>query len=165
MEDFQAWLAAMPVADVRRRIVDLEQQIAQLGREAEVMRLLLAQRGDDEFRPPEPSPSPGVRVGRSAAKRRGRRLSPEREAILRVLSDYPDGASPQDIARRLDKDANPIQTNLSRMTHAEMVERIGTGLYRLPPTHPTEGVLPSPNGNGTLTLDRPSGSEGEAMEP
>jgi Fe2+ or Zn2+ uptake regulation protein len=95
-----------------------------------------------------------------------RRLSPEREAILAALSQHADGASPQDIAHALGKPANAVQTNLSRMTEANMVVRVSTGLYRLPPDDPTEGAhTPNGNGHGTLTLDRPSGSEGEAMAP
>jgi len=155
--DFQAWLAAMPAGEVRRRIGELEQQIAGLQREADLMRVLLTRHGDSATTPEPPAP-------RAGARRRVRRLSPERSAIIAELGQHPSGASPNDIAHALGKPPNAVQTNLSRMTEAGMVERISTGRYRLPPSHPTGGA-PVSNGNGTLTLDKPSGSEGEAMEP
>jgi len=159
MGSFEDWLAAMPVTDVRRRIMELEQELG-------LMRVLLAQH--DQDRPSEPSSSPVVRERVSspagAARRRGTgsRVSPEREAILNVLREHPDGMSPVGVAREIGKEPNPVQTNMSRMTKAGMIVRVGTGLYRLPPPNPTEGAHTS---NGTLTLDEPSGSEGEAMEP
>jgi DNA-binding transcriptional ArsR family regulator len=174
MGSFEDWLARMPVDDVRQHIAALEGKIAELERQADVMRLLVAQHDSAESRPsaPPPSavmrrPSPRISDARTRnrrADRRARRLSPEREAILRVLREHPGGMAPVDVAKVLDKAPNAVQTNLSRMTQAEMVVRVGTGLYRLPPADPTEGAHSS-NGNGTMTLDQPSGSEGEAMEP
>jgi hypothetical protein len=161
MGSFEDWLAAMPVKDVRRRIAELEQELG-------LMRVLLAQH-DQGSRPSEPSSSPVVREPVSSpsglARRRGRgsRVSPEREAILNVLREHPDGMSPVDVARQIGKEPNPVQTNMSRMTKAGMIVRVGTGQYRLPPTEPTVGTSASPN--GTLLLDEPSGSEGEAMDP
>jgi hypothetical protein len=161
MGSFEDWLAAMPVKDVRRRIAELEQELG-------LMRILLAQH-DQGSRPSEPSSSPVVREPVSSpsgvAPRRGRgsRVSPEREAILNVLREHPDGMSPVGVARQIGKEPNPVQTNMSRMTKAGMIVRVGTGQYRLPSTEPTVGT--SASLNGTLLLDEPSGSEGEAMEP
>ena len=164
--DFQAWLAAMPAGEVRRRIGEIEQQITGLQREADLMRILLARHGGSPTSPEPPESARGAHTELVAqrARRRARRLSPEREAILAALGEHADGASPHDIAHALGKPANAVQTNLSRMTEAGMVERISTGRYRLPPNHPTEGA-PASSSNGTLLLDRPSGSNGEAMEP
>jgi hypothetical protein len=157
MGSFEDWLATMPVEDVRHRIADLE-------RELEVMRVLerrhrLTAPSPSTSMPP-PADSPPVTPPRGA---RGRRLSPERTAIIDVLRQHPDGMAPVEVASALGKETNPIQTNMSRMTKAGMIVRVGTGQYRLPPTEPTVGTSASPN--GTLLLDEPLGSEGEAMEP
>lgn len=161
MANFEDWLAAMPVEDVRRRI-------AQLERELELLRVL--DRGyQQEVRPSTPSPSASVPPTHKPAQKvsrvgRGQRLSPERVAILDVIRRNPEGMAPVEVARALGKEPNPIQTNLSRMVQAGMIVRVGTGRYRLPPTEPTEGAHSS-NGNGTMTLDQPSGSDVEAMNP
>ncbi len=59
-------------------------------------------------------------------------MSPERQAIIDVIRQNPDGMSPVEVARALGKEPNPIQTNMSRMVKAEMLVRVGHSLYRLP---------------------------------
>lgn len=161
MGNFEDWLAAMPVEDVRRRIGELE-------RELELLRVLDRQHRQ-EVRPSTPPPSTSVSPAPKPAQKvprtgRGHRLSPERAAILDVIRRHPDGMAPVEVARALGKEPNPIQTNLSRMVTAGMIVRVGTGRYRLPPEQPTEGAHTS-NGSGTLALDPPSGSDEGAMEP
>lgn len=162
MGNFEDWLAAMPVEDVRRRIGELE-------RELELLRVL-DRKHRQGSRPSTPSPSTSVPPAQQPEQKkasgvgRGHRLSPERAAILDVIRRNPEGMAPVEVARALGKEPNPIQTNLSRMVNAGMIVRVGTGRYRLPPEQPTEGTHPS-NGNGTMTLDQPSGSEEGAMEP
>ena len=151
MDSFDGWLAAMPVADVQRQIAEIEDKMADLARRADVLRLLVAQRNEHVHAASPPSASavpltadwPNLVL---AHGRVGRRSSPERANILRILGQRPDGASIQAIADALGKAVNPVSTNLSRMTQAGMIERIGTGLYRLPPGPPTETPPLSVNG-------------------
>jgi len=143
MQDFDGWLAAMPVPDVRRQIAKLEQGIAELERQADVLRVLLAQHPGDGPKP-QRAPARTTRSGTTEIIRRGRdarRRSPQRDAILGVLRERPHGASPQEIATLLDKDdTNSVGTNLSRMAKTGMVIRVSTGLYKLPPTTSTEAA-------------------------
>jgi hypothetical protein len=163
MGNFEDWLAAMPVEDVRNRIAEIE-------RELELLRVL-DRKHRQGVRPSTPSPSVAVPAPADShppqkmlRTGRGPRLSPERRAILEVIRRNPDGMAPVEVARALGKAPNPIQTNMSRMVQANMIVRVGTGRYQLPPDDATEGAQQS-NGSGLMTLDEPSGRDAEAMEP
>jgi len=98
---------------------------------------LLERRHGDGVRLDGSSPSPPMRDQPSTQSPkpqggRGYRLSPERQAIIDVIRQNPDGMSPVEVARALGKEPNPIQTNMSRMVKAEMLVRVGHSLYRLP---------------------------------
>lgn len=129
MGNFEDWFAAMPVEDVRRRIADLEQEL-------EVMRVLERRHGKGARQvtlSSARSPRPEI-TQRDVLDRAGRtyRVSPERQAITDVIRQSPDGMSPVEVARALGKEPNPIQTNMSRMTRAGMLVRVGQALYRVP---------------------------------
>ncbi len=156
MDGYEAWLQAMPVDDVRHRIAELE-------RELEVMRLL--ERQHRQQRRPEEQATPPTTGSVHMPSGRARRMSPEREAIVAVLQEHPEGASPAEVASALGKEQNPIQTNMSRMVKAGQLERVEQGRYKLPPTIQTD----APQQEGRAVLDAfqpaPSGSEVEAMKP
>jgi hypothetical protein len=130
MTAYEAWLAAMPVEDVDERIAELE-------RELQVLRLLKRRRAAavhgehvaEQAKPVLPLP------------RRKRRLSPEREAIVMLIAKNPEGVSPADVSRALEVSPNAAQTNLSRMQEAGMVQRVAQGLYRLPAHIPASEIL------------------------
>jgi hypothetical protein len=128
MGSFDDWLAAMPVEDVRERIAELE-------RELQVMRLL--ERRHQE-RSGQGAGSVERRARRTPRGGRGNRLSPEREAILAVVAEYPDSVGPATVARVLhergmETDTNAVGTNMSRMVRAGQLVRVSQGLYKLPP--------------------------------
>lgn len=155
MDKLDAWLQAMPVDDVRARIAELERELARL-------RLLLAE-------VPKPAPKPTKATAsaprRKAApgRKRSRRLSPERQAILAIVREHPNGVAPADVARRLGKHGGTVQAAMWRMANDQQLVNVN-GLYGLPPTTATEDAGPS-NGNATMPLDQSSGSEVEAMNP
>lgn len=153
MDRLDAWLQAMPVEDVRARIGELERELARL-------RLLLADAPEPaRKRAKATAPRPKAANGR----KRARRLSPERKAILAVVREHPGGVAPADVARRLGKHNGTVQAAMWRMANDEQLVS-ADGLYRLPPTTATEDAVPS-NGNATMPLDQSSGSEVEAMNP
>ncbi len=145
MDRFEAWLAAMPVQEVRDRIDTLRARQAALQRELDVL-LLLEQRHVGQSRPDALTPSSAMPVLKipnpdTDHVKRERKLSPERAAIIESIRQNPEGLSPVEIARRLDKEPNPIQTTLSRMARVGQVHRVGQGLYRLPQTAPAPDLL------------------------
>lgn len=157
MDGYEAWLQAMPVDAVRHRIAELE-------RELEVMRLLERQHRQRR-RPEVQTATPPTTGSVHMPSGRARRMSPEREAIVAVLHEHPEGASPAEVASALGKEQNPIQTNMSRMVKAGQLERVEQGRYKLPPTTQTDTRQPEgPEVQGAFP-PASSGSEGEAMEP
>jgi len=134
MDSYEAWLAAMPVDDVRRRIAQLEQELAGL-------RALVVQK---EQRAPAPEPRRHVITGAQLA--RHRKLSRERKLILDVVQGHPDGASPRAVAealreRGLNVRDNAVQTNMGRMVEAGQLVRLDKGRYRIPEGPPPNGLL------------------------
>lgn len=135
MDSLDAWLAAMPVQDVDRRIDQLEGEL-------EVLRTLKRQRARVGSVGPSPAPADQAtaaetRIEANSTAKRARRLSPERAAIVRQVSGQPDGMSPADVtlalkADGLDADQNAIQTTMSRMARAGQLLRVEYGKYRLP---------------------------------
>ncbi len=148
--DFESWLAAMPVEDVRGRI-------AQLERELEVLRLLEQQHRERGRRPDVSRDQPTVAVAdnhSSSPSRGGRRISPGRAAIMRLIAARPDGMVPIEVTRALSVEQgmtlepNAVQTTLSRMVQAGQLVRT-EGRYQLPheapdpPSQPNLASLPT----------------------
>lgn len=147
MDELNAWLASMPRGAVRARI-------AQLERELEVLRVLQQQHATQPRQAPASQRSPDAAITQTVSTlvSAGRRLSRQRQAIIDVMRGRPDGTSPNEIARALDMAPNAVQTNLSRMTQAGLVVRMGQGRYRLPedegPPEPDGFVLPTTESEG-----------------
>ncbi len=133
MDDFQQWLAEMPVAGVRQRI-------AQLERELEILRLL-----EKQHREAKPSVAPKAPeappVAHSSAKGkvrlRPRAMSPQRVAIREIVRAHPEGIGPAQVASEMRRRGteisdNAAQTNMSRMVERGMLIRAEQGLYKLP---------------------------------
>lgn len=158
MDRLDAWLQAMPVDDIRARISELERELARL-------RLLLADAPKAASKSATVT-APVARPKAARGRKRARRLSPERQAILAIVREHPNGVAPADVARRLGKHGGTTQAAMWRMatqsTPAQLVN-VG-GVYQLPPTTATDDAVPS-NGNATMPLDQSSGSEVEAMNP
>jgi hypothetical protein len=76
----QEWLGAMPREAIEARFREMDREIEFLSE----MLLLSEERG------------PRVSCGG-----RGIKTSPQRERILRVVRDHPDGIGPREVARRL----------------------------------------------------------------
>jgi hypothetical protein len=144
MDDLDAWLAAMPVQDVDRRIRELEGEL-------EVLRTLKRQHAERHHRSrrdvvAESSAIRDVLKGTDRAKTRSRRLSPERVAIIRLISEHPEGMSPANVTRALQEsgmqtEQNPVQTTMSRMAQAGQLLRVEHGRYRLPPETSAASLL------------------------
>lgn len=151
MDSLDAWLAAMPVQDVDRRIEQLEGEL-------EILRTLKRQRARVGSVGAGPAPDRVVSANNrietgsasevlkaSGTAKRARRLSPERAAIIRQIRDQPEGMSPADVtlalkAQGIDADQNAIQTTMSRMARAGQLLRVEYGNYRLP-SHSTAASL------------------------
>jgi predicted transcriptional regulator of viral defense system len=86
-------------------------------------------------------------------RHRGRRA--QREAIIRLIRDHPEGLGPNDVARALDMEPNAAQTTMSRMVSAGQLLRVEQGRYRLPAHVPADLLSGaeggSTNGNGETT--------------
>jgi hypothetical protein len=142
MDSLDTWLAAMPVQDVDRRIRELE-------RELEVLRVLKRRHDEREqvTAPLRRMQEAGIDpLGAIRPKKRARRLSPERAAILRLIRDNPTGMSPAEVTAGLqqqgvDADQNAIQTTMSRMARDEQLLRVEHGRYKLPPHIPVASLL------------------------
>src|SRR3954452_8558979 len=111
MGSYEAWLAAMPIDDVRRRIGQLE-------RELDVLKLLEAQHHGARDRPVRLSDSDPVPPVVQQPAFSTRRLSPQRMAIIRLIRDHPHGLGPNDVAQQLGVEPNAAQTTMSRMVSA-----------------------------------------------
>jgi len=143
MDSLDAWLAAMPVQDVDRRIQELEGEL-------ETLRTLKRQHAQHQ-RPAGDvaTRSQAIRDtlrGTDRSKTRTRRLSPERVAIIELIAEHPEGMSPADVTRALQAsgkqaEQNPIQTTMSRMAHAGQLLRVEHGRYRLPSETPAASLL------------------------
>lgn len=153
--DLDAWLDAMPVVsaeELDRRERALTDLLDETNRKLAVIRLL---RGGHPVRtrPDTPqSSSPSMtRIRQHNAH--ARKLSPEREAIVRLIEQHPAGLSPSVVWRRLtaagmEVSSNAIQTTMSRMAHAGQLLRVEAGLYRLPTQTPAADLLSASTANG-----------------
>jgi len=144
MDSLDAWLAAMPVQDVDRRIRELEGEL-------EVLRVLKRQHADRTTFAEAEAGAARMQEARInpldllPPRRRTRRLSPERLAILRLIAERGEDMAPAEVARALDADQNSVQTTMSRMAQADQLRRVEHGRYRLPPDIPAGSLL---NGSG-----------------
>ena len=122
MDSYEAWLAAMPIEDAERRVRELEAEL-------QVMRLLI-----DRRRRQQPSASDRELLAKAAMRQAvpptRRRLSRERRRILNAMCESSGPIGPAEVAEALNMEQNPIQTNMSRMAAAGIIERVGQGRYR-----------------------------------
>jgi hypothetical protein len=93
-------------------------------------------------------------------------MSPQRAAIVEIVSEHPDGVAPADVARRLGKPGGTVQAAMWRMANDEQLVSVG-GIYKLPPTIPTDEERQARRKElaDAQSLPFPEGSEAEAMEP
>ncbi|MEA2370905.1 MAG: hypothetical protein QOH12_1299 [Solirubrobacteraceae bacterium] len=135
MNGYEDWLAAMPVADVKRQLSELE-------RKADVLRVLLAQRNNATITPP-----PVKTLGHRPSTMRGHG---RRDKILKALRGHVNGLTTAEIAAAAGngpEDMNSVLTALSRMSTAGIIERVHKGRYRLPPNPATDALAFTPNGD------------------
>jgi hypothetical protein len=149
MDSLNAWLAAMPVGDVERRITELERELALLRTLAQARQVSPA--AADTGSTPTADVTTEALVGLGVAAvtiELPARLSRERAAILDVLSQRPErSGSPSLVGRALrergfDVQDTAVQTTMSRMVKAGQLVRHGKGNYSLPP----ESATPALNG-------------------
>jgi hypothetical protein len=168
--DFQAWLDAMPVGELRAQRKELERRKAEIDAEMEVLRVLERRYAARTGQPTPPTLSPPAQVleavGRATdavARATGAALTPERRAIVDIVRVCGGAASPQQVSDELNragKDTNPaaVQTTMSRMVdRGQLARGDRRGLYTLPGDTPSEpeplalaGTQQS-NGNGAVT--------------
>lgn len=135
MDSLAAWLAAMPVEAVQARIRELETELAGLR--------TLERQHKTRNRQEQVTDSRAVTT---QAPQSRRRLSPQREAILEVIAQHPDGVGPAHVWRTLveggmEIESNAVQTNMSRMVQAGLIRRLGQGLYTVASNTPTPSLL------------------------
>lgn len=126
MHNLNKWLAAMPPAsEIHERIEELEHQLAFLRLAAQAA--------------PTTTDTDTVLGEETRSIATARPLSPDRAAIARIVHGAPKRvARPAYVGRtwrRLGKDISDraVGTTMQRMAQAGQLDRLGKGLYKLPP--------------------------------
>jgi len=128
-QDLTTWLAEMPPEhEIDAKIAEIEGQLELLRAMKQLQSRRLGSNGAVD------APSKAQAIPSEALLKR---LSPERVEILRAILDRPAGqASIPDVVARVKGDRNNTASNMQRMISADLLNRVGRGMYQL-----SEGAL------------------------